>query len=1688
MPQFNQPSSDFSFFGEDPFTDIARGVGSGILGAAEGIGSLLGFDIEDNFGLFDDPQGLLGNLVGGLSQFAIGFGIGGAALKATSRLGKYAKMARVSKAADKLITPTGWKSRMMSTGLKSAVADGLVFPGHGGRLADMMKDVPGVGDFVPEFLTSDEDDSELEARMKNVLEGAMLGTAIDGVMEVFGAVRRSYKAGMKPQGLEESQFTELAAQQRGAPEKAMLGLQRALGGGSAFKVVEHVGDLIHRMTDDLASGGFNDISDKVNKILRYLGPDGSFEREFRVNMENNASSMGRSLDEYTAEVQVALKKYGEEFGKLKPLNEAHELALDAVKAVADADWDQAAKHVRKLQDQLKRGKDHWQSYVFQGLPGRGKTRARPQLLEDGTSFQPEQGKFYRSFKGDSDDVGEAVAGDAFDNGPFMVEVTKEGKVDPESVDRVFVDADAYTNYPSDIVEDLRKRFPNADIIDVKRTEDGFVVSSTRAAETEVDKAVNNLIPDSNANIRAAVLPLGEDADDIVQATRGMADWDPDGGRVILSVEGQDIDGAYRGADRLSDLNLRDNPDEGGYTVLQLDKEARIIDAESSEARKLLGGGAVDMSAEERMELLVDIVRESGSHDAVRMGKHNYVVVNSDSITHSIQKLPGAPFHQTRDAAKHVHMHVPKTVENSETIKMLARMSLSTDDMVSLARGIEEQAAVQGPPNMEKIFGRLNISKMSGRDVHLLHLAIQKRFEGIKISKTNHEEMTKDAMEQVSKMTGTPLLDLASQNMRAGKRVEQIGIRWQSGKMILQQYSEDILNMQRALLKYEDAGFDALSSAEKKLAMNSVPDAETGQIRPLSKEELAEKLSQLVHDVHYFAESLGYVGNKLGVALNRGRLSVDVMDAAGLRAAMEHKGAGTYEHILKVTRKSVDASENAAEALRGHMMGAGKWLDKAMRLNYFSLLSAPRTFTTNIIGTTMAAVWRPLETMLGNLVGRGALRPDRAADYDKVFTQAMDQLTTMFDAVRRMFGGDIKFDESVAGANISTAGNSRALIGSGSAGVYSARDQVSQAWRTGRSPSTGNTAWAGDGAHNRDTGGGGFLGFLNIPTRGMAAADEAAKTVIFQSQMRAKLAAIWREQNWDDIAAQHAKDQKAKGLPPALTMEHWIDQQLNTFMVNRHVATKDAIRAHAETIHQRKFYADPIDRAKAIEEHVSNHLQYGSPYGEQAGLVGPKIENRGQLAQDVMDVMNADTFTTPLARQVEAGNLQGLPKALAHIGLSVQKLTNQFPLMKFVLPFVQTPLNLLIYASDRIPLPFVNQDFTPAVQILTRKMTGKSLDGVKSRLAKQLQSADPMVRAQAIGRMSTAFGIGGAFMGMAAGGMITGAGPNDPKQRELLKQTGWQPYSIKVGDAYVSYQRLDPFASLLGLWADTADSFRYSPEGMDGFQAEDTEDLMVDMVAAVFENIQSKSYLNGLTELFKTLNDPEKHVADMLVNKVVTPFSPNVLSAARGFTDPYLSENRDALDKFISRIPMMTGDKNVQRNVLGEKINKRTFGRALQVTEGVAGYLMPIQVNTVGSDTVDNELAALGYPLSPMRPQKWGMDLRDVMSETGQTAYDRWQELSSQVKIKGRTLRSAMERMINSRRYQSVQLRPIDEMDIDSPRVTMVRSLIAKYRRAAEAQVLKEFPELARHTQMQRMLRNSLKAGQNASSLLDFYGQ
>jgi len=65
------------------------------------------------------------------------------------------------------------------------------------------------------------------------------------------------------------------------------------------------------------------------------------------------------------------------------------------------------------------------------------------------------------------------------------------------------------------------------------------------------------------------------------------------------------------------------------------------------------------------------------------------------------------------------------------------------------------------------------------------------------------------------------------------------------------------------------------------------------------------------------------------------------------------------------------------------------------------------------------------------------------------------------------------------------------------------------------------------------------------------------------------------------------------------------------------------------------------------------------------------------------------------------------------------------------------------------------------------------------------------------------GMGTAVYQAALDGRITGSAPTDPKKTRLLLADGWKPYSIRIGDTYYSYKRLDPFSTTLGVAADLA---------------------------------------------------------------------------------------------------------------------------------------------------------------------------------------------------------------------------------------------------------------------------------------------
>ena len=128
--------------------------------------------------------GKLGTLVKGVG------GVGKAGVSVKKALGGGTDFGALLKAAgqnpDKidalksLIVPS-LKEVVYET-VRGAATDVAVFDGHEQRLADLMEQHEILRNPIQQYLTTDMEDSEFEGRMKNALEGAMLGAQIDLIL------------------------------------------------------------------------------------------------------------------------------------------------------------------------------------------------------------------------------------------------------------------------------------------------------------------------------------------------------------------------------------------------------------------------------------------------------------------------------------------------------------------------------------------------------------------------------------------------------------------------------------------------------------------------------------------------------------------------------------------------------------------------------------------------------------------------------------------------------------------------------------------------------------------------------------------------------------------------------------------------------------------------------------------------------------------------------------------------------------------------------------------------------------------------------------------------------------------------------------------------------------------------------------------------------------------------------------------------------------------------------------------------------------------------------------------------------------------------------------------------------------------------------------------------------------------
>jgi hypothetical protein len=556
----------------------------------------------------------------------------------------------------------------------------------------------------------------------------------------------------------------------------------------------------------------------------------------------------------------------------------------------------------------------------------------------------------------------------------------------------------------------------------------------------------------------------------------------------------------------------------------------------------------------------------------------------------------------------------------------------------------------------------------------------------------------------------------------------------------------------------------------------------------------------------------------------------------------------------------------------------------------------------------------------------------------------------------------------------------------------------------------------------------FLGtVVNAPGTALSATDEFFKQMSYRSTVKAGLLADAMQ---EVAAGRLAKDQ----------MGQFVETRFQRMVEDGQFYAEKKIRADANNAAQKEIAQGSFAQGSA------DHLDFIKKYMKDNWNASD-----GELAKRARATAREATFTTEL-RSDRAG-LEG-------ISAKVQVLVGQHPSLRILIPFVRTPTNLTLFFAQRIPISGVMYNIP-------------HLSEISTRFQRDITSGDPVRRAQALGRMSGGTLITMSAIVAAGTGILTGSGPKDPEERAYLAKSGWQPYSIKVGDTYISYRRMDPFATFFGVVADLHEAYANAEDA----QKSVIEVTLKGVVAAVANNIANKTYLTGLVRAANAVSDAERYGADWL-EQTIASFVPSALSQTQDIIgmDPVMRDVQTIADAIRNRIPGIAENVAPRRDVLGEPLRR---SRIL----GAVPPAWPFSYSKVNNDIIAQELAQLGAGFTPPRAMRNDVDLRAYVNRKGQNSYDRWQELTGQVRLGGRTLRESMEQLIQSSGYQRTD--PTSVEGYDSPRVGMLRKLISRYRDAAFRQTMQEFPDLMEAERHRRATVIGAASGKPFAELLQY---
>lgn len=253
-----------------------------------------------------------------------------------------------------------------------------------------------------------------------------------------------------------------------------------------------------------------------------------------------------------------------------------------------------------------------------------------------------------------------------------------------------------------------------------------------------------------------------------------------------------------------------------------------------------------------------------------------------------------------------------------------------------------------------------------------------------------------------------------------------------------------------------------------------------------------------------------------------------------------------------------------------------------------------------------------------------------------------------------------------------------------------------------------------------------------------------------------------------------------------------------------------------------------------------------------------VIKQGAIAfKEMLDVADEATFQQ---------TLDGVFKTLYNAA-------NQHPALKLIFPFIKTPTNL-----------FKDVFYTRGIH-------------VPKELYTAAKSQDPKQISDAVAHMTTAAALWLTSYNLVMDGKVTGKGPQNKNQMNALRENGYQPSSLHLGDSYVPLTSIAPFGTAMEFLATAHETA----------QREGSEFFTMEMGEITFNTLMKiaadKTFLKGFSDLMNSINDEKALDAKGFTSQTLLSFAPSLFKEIGQSLDPIIYEANTFTDKLLNKIGM-----------------------------------------------------------------------------------------------------------------------------------------------------------------------------------------